>query len=247
MSNTDSSNSSKNQIFMRIFIFYHEIICCTTYHYYIEDCEDFSRLSPFASWPGLMFDAQWLEQPMSRTRLCFPKDVRAIEVCFTIFALKWEVFNSSYNHTYPKMWACPIYYTYLFTCRRVASSSSVLVHPDQALHHVASDLGLHCLLSPMSPNTHHTMSVQVIRCGWAGWSGFCLNVSILDGCSNIDESTLAEKGFSGIFWHRRTNKVICVSAQSNQDCLWSPTESQCTGCLWATSISINTERISLGC
>ena len=154
MSNTDSSNSSKNQIFMRIFIFYHEIICCTTYRYYIEDCEDFSRLSPFASWPGLMFDAQWLEQPMSRTRLCFPKDVRAIEVCFTIFALKWESFNSSYNHTYPKMWACPLYYTYLFTCRRVASSSSVLVHPDQALHHVASDLGLHCLLSPMSPNTH---------------------------------------------------------------------------------------------
>ena len=38
------------------------------------------KLSIFASWPGTMFNLQWLELPMSRTIFNGPKDIRAIEI-----------------------------------------------------------------------------------------------------------------------------------------------------------------------
>ena len=38
------------------------------------------KLSPFASWLGIIINPQWLEPPMSRTIFYGPKDVRAIEV-----------------------------------------------------------------------------------------------------------------------------------------------------------------------
>ena len=46
----------------------------------VEDGKDFPKLSPFASWPGVMINPQWLELHMSRTNFHGPKDLRAIEV-----------------------------------------------------------------------------------------------------------------------------------------------------------------------
>ena len=40
----------------------------------------FSKLLPFASWPGTMINPQWLELPMWGTNLHGLKDVRAIDV-----------------------------------------------------------------------------------------------------------------------------------------------------------------------
>ena len=45
----------------------------------IKDQKDIPKLSPFASWPGIMINPQWLELPMSRTYFHGPKDIRAIE------------------------------------------------------------------------------------------------------------------------------------------------------------------------
>ena len=52
----------------------------TTYHYIIEDRKDIQELFPFASWPGAMNKSQGLDQPMSRTKVHGPKNVRAIDV-----------------------------------------------------------------------------------------------------------------------------------------------------------------------
>ena len=46
----------------------------------MEDQKDFPKFLPFASWPGIMINPQWLELCMSQTGFHGPKDVRAIEV-----------------------------------------------------------------------------------------------------------------------------------------------------------------------
>ena len=61
---------------------YFESILMSTHNIplFIEHQEDFPKLSPFAYWPGALFNPQWLEPPLSRIYLQGPKDVRAIEV-----------------------------------------------------------------------------------------------------------------------------------------------------------------------
>ena len=46
----------------------------------VQKLENITKLSPFASWPGVMINPQWLEPPISRTNFPGPKGVRAIEV-----------------------------------------------------------------------------------------------------------------------------------------------------------------------
>ena len=42
--------------------------------------KNFPKLSPFASWPGVMIKPQWLDLSISRTNFHGPNDVRCIEV-----------------------------------------------------------------------------------------------------------------------------------------------------------------------
>ena len=111
----NSSNSSRKQIFMDFFLFYHGIVCCVyslesphrgdsneyTQHtiivYKIE--KDFPKLSLFASWTGAMINHQWLELPMSRTNFHGPKDVRAIEVRLYFERLTTSVTMFAVLHT----------------------------------------------------------------------------------------------------------------------------------------------------
>ena len=51
----------------------------STYHYFIEDGKDIPKLSPFASWPGIMINPQWLEL-LSKTKFHSPKDVLPIAI-----------------------------------------------------------------------------------------------------------------------------------------------------------------------
>ena len=51
----------------------------STYNYCVERRKDMHKLSPFVSWPGVMINFQWLEQPVSRTHFHGPKAVWAIE------------------------------------------------------------------------------------------------------------------------------------------------------------------------
>ena len=45
----------------------------STYHYFIKARNDITKLSPFASWPGLMIDSQWLKLPTSSQISMVPK------------------------------------------------------------------------------------------------------------------------------------------------------------------------------
>ena len=47
---------------------------------FIENQNDFPKLSLFASWSGVMSNPQWLELPLPRINFHGPKDVRAIVV-----------------------------------------------------------------------------------------------------------------------------------------------------------------------
>ena len=57
----NSSDSSWTQILRKLFLFYHEIVCCVYSFYYVENQKDFPKLSLFASWPGTMIKPQWLK------------------------------------------------------------------------------------------------------------------------------------------------------------------------------------------
>ena len=81
-------------IFQGNFRIYHVSVCCVyslesplrgdsneyTQHTIIEDGNDIPKFSPYASWPGVLINPQWLELPISRTNFYGPNDDRAIEI-----------------------------------------------------------------------------------------------------------------------------------------------------------------------
>ena len=101
-----------------MFWFYHEIVCCvyllesphSTYNDCIEDRKKKKKtpnLSPFASWPCVLINPQWLELPISRTNFHGPNDVWAIKV--RLYKVKskgceyfWANTVAKINQIYPK-------------------------------------------------------------------------------------------------------------------------------------------------
>ena len=60
--------------------------------------------------------------------------------------------TSTPYHTCSKIWTCTIYY--LLLCQKIAGWVANSVDFDEMPHSVASQLGLHYLLSPVCPNTY---------------------------------------------------------------------------------------------
>ena len=69
----------------------------------IEKKKTIIKWAPFASWPSVMINPQWLELPISGTNFHGPKDVRAIEVRLYLHYLKLCLQNAGFmaNSTDP--------------------------------------------------------------------------------------------------------------------------------------------------